>query len=67
MRTLVNPGQTRLFDPFDSVFTPKARQHLLDSWPGVFRHVLLELMPAGALAEHFDATTDVPLHQKTEK
>jgi len=53
MRTLVNPQQTRLFDPFDYVLSPKARQRLLDSWPGVFRYVLLELMPAGALAEHF--------------
>lgn len=33
MRTLVNPQQTRMFDPFDGVLTPKARQHLLDSWP----------------------------------
>ena len=60
MRTLVNPGQTRLFDPFDGVLTPKARRRLLDSWPGVFRHVLLELMPAGALAEHFDRAMGRP-------
>lgn len=60
MRTLVNPQQTRLFDPFDGVLTPKARQRLLDSWPGVFRHVLLELMPADALAEHFDPTMGRP-------
>ena len=48
MRNLVNPQQTRLFDPFDSVLTPKARQRLLDSWPGVFRHVWLKLMPDSA-------------------
>ena len=60
MRTLVNPQQTRLFDPFDGVLTPKARRRLLDSWPGVFRHVLLELMPAEALAEHFDAAMGRP-------
>jgi hypothetical protein len=60
MRTLVNPQQTRMFDPFDGVLTPKARQHLLDSWPGAFRHVLLELMPADALAEHFDPTMGRP-------
>jgi len=60
MRNLVNPQQTRLFDPFDSVLTPKSRQRLLDSWPGVFRHVLLELMPADALAEHFDPTQGRP-------
>lgn len=60
MRTLVNPQQTRLFDPFDGVLTPRSRQHLLDSWPGVFRHVLLDLMPADALAEHFDPTMGRP-------
>jgi len=60
MRTLVNPRQTRLFDPFDGVLTPRARQRLLDGWPGMFRHVLLDLMPAGALAEHFDPTMGRP-------
>ena len=60
MRILVNPRQTRLFDPFDSVLSPKARQRLLDSWPGVFRYVLLELMPAGALAKHFAPATGRP-------
>jgi hypothetical protein len=60
MRTLVNPQQTRLFDPFDGVLTPKARRRLLDGWPGAFRHVLLELMPADALAEHFDPTMGRP-------
>jgi len=60
MRTLVNPQQTRLFDPFDSVLTPQTRKHLLADWPGVFRHVLLELMPAGALAEHFDPVMGRP-------
>jgi hypothetical protein len=60
MRTLVNPQQTRLFDPFNSVLTPKALQRLLDSWPGVFRYVLLELMPAGALAKHFDPAMGRP-------
>ena len=60
MRTVINPQQARLFDPFNNVLTPKARQRLLDSWPGVFRHVLLELMPAGALAEHFDPAMGRP-------
>lgn len=60
MRTLVNPQQTRLFDPFDGVLTPTTHRRLLNSWPGVFRHVLLELMPAGALAEHFDPTMGRP-------
>jgi hypothetical protein len=49
-----------MFDPFDSVLTPQTRKHLLDGWPGVFRHVLLELMPARALAKHFDPAMGRP-------
>lgn len=60
MRKLVDPQQTRLFDPFDSVLTEQTRRRLLNDWPGVFRHVLLELMPADALAEHFDPTMGRP-------
>lgn len=60
MRNLVNPQQIRLFDPFDSVLTDQTRTHLLESWPGVFRHVLLELMPAEALARHFDPAMGRP-------
>jgi len=60
MRNLIDPRQTRLFDPFDSVLTDKTRKRLLDSWPGVFRHVLLELMPAGSLSKHFDPALGRP-------
>jgi len=54
MQRIVNPKQTRLFDPFDSVLTEKTRKRLLDGWAGVFRHVILELMPVDAISEHFD-------------
>ena len=54
MRKIVNPRQIRLFDPFDSVLTEKTRKRLLDGWPGVFRHVILELMPVDLISEHFD-------------
>ena len=53
MQRIVNPQQTRLFDPFDPVLTEKTRKRLLDGWPGVFRHVILELMPVNALGEHY--------------
>jgi hypothetical protein len=53
MQRIVNPLQTRLFDPFDPVLTEKTRKRLLDGWPGVFRHVILELMPVNALGEHY--------------
>ena len=53
MQRIVNPRQTCLFDPYDSVLTETTRRSLLDDWPGVFRHVILELMPVDTLREHF--------------
>ena len=60
MRNIVNPQQTRLFDPFDSVLTEKTRKRLLDGWHGVFRHIILELMPVDAVSGHFDSTMGRP-------
>jgi hypothetical protein len=60
MRKLIDPRQTRLFDPFASVLTSQARKHLMEGWPGVFRHVLLEMMPVGRLSEHFDPVMGRP-------
>ncbi len=54
MHKIVNPQQTLLFDPFGSVLTEKTRKCLLDGWPGVFRHVILELMPVDAVSGCFD-------------
>ena len=60
MYTIVNPRQARLFDPFELVLTEKTRKRLLDHWPGVFRHVILELMPVDAIAGHFDPVMGRP-------
>jgi len=60
MHNIVNPQQTRLFDPFDRVLTEKTRQRLLNGWPGVFRHVILELLPVDAVSEHFDPAMGRP-------
>jgi len=60
MHKIINPQQTRLFDPFDSVLTEKTRKRLLDGWHGVFRHVILELMPVDVVSGHFDATMGRP-------
>ena len=35
MHRIVNPQQTRLFDPFDSVLTEKTRKRLLEGWAGI--------------------------------
>jgi hypothetical protein len=60
MHNIVNPKQTRLFDPFDSVLTKKTRKRLLDGWHGVFRHIILELMPIDIVSGHFDSTMGRP-------
>jgi len=60
MRNIVNPQQTRLFDPFDNVLTEKTRKRLLDGWQGAFRHVILELMPVDAIGEHLNSTMGRP-------
>ena len=60
MRHSVDPRQISLFDSFDGVFSPLARQRLDNGWPAVFRAVLLELMPVRPLAEHFHPTHGRP-------
>ena len=60
MHKIVNPQQAQLFDPFDSVLTEKTRKRLLNGWPGVFRHIILELMPIDAVSEHFDPAMGRP-------
>ena len=60
MHHIVNPQQTRLFDPFEPVLTERTRKRLLDNWPGVFRHVILELMPVEAISGHFDPVMGRP-------
>jgi hypothetical protein len=53
MQRIVDPRQTRLFDPFDAILTEAARRGLENHWPGVFRHVILQLMPVETLRQHF--------------
>ena len=49
----INPRQQQLFDPFERIFSPLAYKTIKDGWQGLFRHVILELMPAQALAGEF--------------
>jgi len=60
MHKIVDPKQTRLFDPFSSVLTEQTRKRLLDGWPGVFRNVILELMPVEAVSRNFHQTMGRP-------
>ena len=60
MHRIVGPRQTRLLDPYGPVLTDINRRWLEESWPGVFRHVILELMPVEALRQHFHPTLGRP-------
>ena len=66
MRTIKNPGQKQLFDPFRSVFCELAYKRILRGWQAVFRHVILKLMPVGELAEHFSDRTGAPGNERTK-
>ncbi len=60
MHNIIDPKQTRLFDPFSTVLTEQTRKRLLDGWPGVFRNVILELMPVEAVSRKFHRTMGRP-------
>ncbi len=60
MKTVKNPRQMQLFDPYDRVLTKKARELLLAGWQGIFRYVLLELMPVDTMGERFSETMGRP-------
>jgi hypothetical protein len=53
MQRIVNPRQKRLFDPYRPVLTAANQRWLEENWPGVFRHVILELIPVETLRQHF--------------
>ena len=52
MQRIVNPRQNRLFDSYQAM-APANRKWLQESWPGVFRHVILEQLPVEILRQHF--------------
>lgn len=62
MRTIKNPRQNTLFDPFARVLDPRAYKRLLDGWHGVFRHVILEALadPVRLVARRFSADRGAP-------
>jgi hypothetical protein len=60
MRHIDDPRQIRLIDPFAQVFSELAYERIRTGWQGVFRHAILELLPADKLAEHFDPVMGRP-------
>ena len=63
MRRIVNPRQGHLFDRYKPALTAANQQWLEENWPGVFRHVILELMPVEVLQEHFHPTLGRPTRE----
>jgi hypothetical protein len=53
MRYMNDPGQQKLFDPFERMFSPLAYKTIQRGWQGLFRHAILELLPAEILGEEF--------------
>jgi hypothetical protein len=60
MRKIVDPRQIALVDPYEHVLSLLARKRLETGWPGVFRKVILKLMPASTLADRFHASMGAP-------
>ena len=60
MRRIRDPQQKWMFDPFDGVLSAMARQRILTGWQGVFRSVVLDLLPVKELAQHFSANFGCP-------
>jgi hypothetical protein len=60
MRWIRDPQQKRMFDPFDGVLSEMARRRILTGWQGVFRAVVLKLLPVKELARHFSADMGCP-------
>jgi hypothetical protein len=63
MRRIVNPRQGHLFDRYRPALTAANQQWLEENWPGVFRHVILELMPVETLQKHFHPTLGRPTRE----
>lgn len=53
MRYLNDPRQNPLFDVFEEFLSDVAYRRLTSGWQQLFRSSILELMPAGKLAQHF--------------
>lgn len=60
MKHIKDPGQKHLFDPFERLFSPLASKTIQNGWQGLFREVILELMPAQIIAGEFDPDNGRP-------
>lgn len=63
MRQVVDPRQNRLSNPHGTVLTEATRRCLPEGWPGVFRHVILELRPRDVLGGHLSPKVGPPTRE----
>ena len=57
---ITDPRQEALFDPFEHLLSRQAYEAIQKGWQGVFRHVILELLPVETVAEKFHPTMGRP-------
>lgn len=50
---IIDPRQNELFDSFKEFLSPLAYKTLVSGWQGVFRHVILAVLPANEIGSHF--------------
>ena len=55
-----DPRQTLIFDRFESLLNPKQRARLEKDWPGVFRKVILALMPVAEMGQKLNTCLGRP-------
>lgn len=60
MRTIRDPSQKRMFDPFEGVIGTTGRRHIQEGWQALFRAVLLQLMPVDRLSKGMSDATGAP-------
>ncbi len=60
MRYSVDPRQIRLIDPDVGAYSHVGLERLTRDWPGIFRSVILELMPVDLIEDRFHASMGRP-------
>jgi len=60
MINIVDPLQNELFDTCSTMLSPVARKRLRNSWPWIFRNLILTEMPVKDLSTHFDPVMGRP-------
>jgi Na+-translocating ferredoxin:NAD+ oxidoreductase RNF subunit RnfB len=51
MKTIRDPDQGRLFDPFEGIISPVGWKQIEQGWQGLLRHIVLKRLPAARLGD----------------